>query len=351
MKKRVLSLLGIILILFGFSGCGSSSKSSGSNDKQLVIVDWGGAYSDARKKANYESFEKKYGVKIVVVNPTDYGKLKAMVQSGNVEWDVVNVDSDFSVRGGKQGLLEKLDYNVIKKDGIDSKFVNDYGIGSDTFDVSIGYNTNKFSKDNHPKTWAEFWDMNKFPGARSMWKYPLATLESALLADGVKPENLYPLDLDRAFKSLDKIKKDVKIWWTTGAQPPQALASGDVTAAAAWNGRIVTAKRQGSPEDVEYNQALVCGDSWVVPKGAKHKELAMKFIAYVSTPEQQAEFSKVIDYAPTNSKALDLLSEDRKKSIGRSKADDEKQQIVIDINWWADNYDSVDQRFQKWLIQ
>ena len=134
----------------------------------------------------------------------------------------------------------------------------------------------------------------------------------------------------------------------TGAQ--QALASGDVTAAAAWNGRITTAKSQGSPEDVEYNESLVCGDSWVVPKGAKHKDLAMKFIAYMSTPEQQAEFSKLIDYAPTNSKALSLLSEDRKKSIGKSDSDKSKKQIIVDINWWADNYNSVDERFQKWLI-
>ena len=350
MKKKILCLIGIMLVLLNFSGCGSSSKNQADGDKRLVVVDWGGAYSDARNKANYQSFEKKYGVKITVVNPTDYGKLKAMVQSGNVEWDVVNVDSDFSVRGGKQGLLEKLDYNVIKKDDIDKSFVNDYGIGSDTFNVALAYNTNSFSKANHPQTWAEFWDTKKFPGARSMWKYPLATLESALLADGVKPENLYPLDVDRAFKSLDKIKSNVKIWWATGAQPPQALASGDVTAAAAWNGRITTAKSQGSPEDVEYNESLVCGDSWVVPKGAKHKDLAMKFIAYMSTPEQQAEFSKLIDYAPTNSKALSLLSEDRKKSIGKSDSDKSKKQIVVDINWWADNYNSVDERFQKWLI-
>lgn len=350
MKKKLLSLIGIMLILFSFSGCGNSSKTSGNDDKQLVVVDWGGAYSDARKKANYEPFEKKYGVKIVVVNPTDYGKLKAMVQSGNVEWDVVNVDSDFSLRGGKQGLLEKLDYNLIKTDGIDKKFINPYGVGSDTFSVAICYGTNTFSKDNHPKNWAEFWDTAKYPGARTMWKYPLGTLESALLADGVKPENLYPLDVDRAFKSLDKIKKNVKLWWTSGAQTPQALSSGDVTLAASWNSRIAEAKREGAPVDLEYNQALIGGDSWVIPKGAKHKDLAMKFIAYVTTPEQQAAFSKLIDDGPASSKAVDLLPEDRKKALGKTD-EDTKKQIIVDVNWWADNYEAVDKRFQEWLIQ
>ncbi|MFL0194958.1 ABC transporter substrate-binding protein [Clostridium sp. WILCCON 0269] len=352
MKKKLLFLLSLIL-LFSLTGCGSSSKdqsSSSSGDKELVVVDWGGAYSKARQ-VNYDAFEKKYGVKVTVVNPTDYGKLKAMVQSKNVEWDVVNVDSDFAPRGGKQGLLEKLDYNVIKADNIDKGLVNEYGVGSDTFDVAISYNTSSYSKDKHPTTWAEVWDTQKFPGARSMWKYPVGTLETALLADGVKPENLYPLDVDRAFKSLDKIKSSVKIWWSAGAQAPQSLASGDVSIAAAWNGRISTAKKEGSPVDVDYNQAIVLGDSWVIPKGAPHKDLAMKFIAFECEPEQQAAFSKNIDYAPTNSKALDLLSAEVKERIGR--ADDETSKKLVHGNeeWWAENYDAVDAKFQQWLIK
>lgn len=351
MKKKLLFLLSAILI-FGLTGCGSSSneKSSTSEDKELVVVDWGGAYSKARQ-VNYDAFEKKYGVKITVVNPTDYGKLKAMVQSKNVEWDVVNVDSDFAPRGGKQGLLEKLDYSVIKTDNIDKGLVNEYGVGSDTFDVAIAYNTSSYSKDNHPTTWAEFWDTQKFSGARAMWKYPVGTLEAALLADGVETDKLYPLDVDRAFKSLDKIKSNVKIWWTAGAQAPQSLASGDVTLAAAWNGRVSTAKKEGSPVDVEYNQAIVLGDSWVVPKGAPHKELAMKFIAFMCEAEQQAEFSKNIDYAPTNSKALDLLSTEIKERIGRGDDETSNKLIHGDEEWWAENYDAVDTKFQQWLIK
>lgn len=356
LQKKSLAIV-LIILLFVLMGCGSSPASTGSSSdtskeaapEELVIVDWGGAITDAHKKAIFDAFEKQYNAKITVVTPTDYGKFKAMVESNNVEWDVVNVDSDFVIRGGKEGLLEKLDYSVINKDGVLPQLVDDYGIGAELFSVVIGYNTDKFTADNHPKNWSEFWDTQKFPGPRSMWKYATGTLESALLADGVEPDKLYPLDVDRAFKSLEKIKKNVNVWWTTGAQPPQLLANQEVTLAAAWNGRVSAAKAQGAPEDVEFNQGIVMGDSWVVPKGAKHKDLAMKFIAFAVDPKQQAEFSSNIDYAPANTKALDLLSDDVKKRLGQSE-ENIKNQVIVDIRWWVDNYDKVNERFQTFLL-
>lgn len=360
MLKKI-GLASIILLLsISLAACGtgkdaapaasnSPEKSSGGN-KELVVMDWGGAISKAHKKAIFDPFEKQNGVKITVVSPTDYGKFKAMVQSGYVELDVVNVDSDFVIRGSKEGLLEKLDYNIISKEGIKKELVHEYGIGAELFSTAISYNTKTFSLDNHPKNWAEFWDTNKFPGPRSLWKYPTGTLEAALLADGVKPEQLYPLDVDRAFASLDKIKKSVKVWWNAGAQPPQLLANGEVVLAEAWNGRISTAKAEGSPEEVEFNQALIMGDSWVVPKGAPHKDLAMKFIAFATAVEQQAAFSSNIDYAPINSKALDLLPAEVKDRLGQSP-EKAKNQIFVDINWWVENFDKVNERFEQWLLK
>ncbi|MBU3113229.1 ABC transporter substrate-binding protein [Clostridium lacusfryxellense] len=349
MKKIMTGILSLVLML-NLTGCGkSSTKTSAEPSKELVVVDWGGNYTDVSKKARYEPFEKKYNVTIKVVSPTDYGKFKAMVQSGNVEWDVVNVDADFAIRGVKNNLFEKLDYNVIKTDGVDKKFISDYGIASETFAVAISYNTDKFSESNHPKTWKDVWDTKKFPGARSFQKFAEGTLEAALLADGVEPDKLFPLDVDRAFASLDKIKPSVKSWWSAGAQAPQLLASGELSVAAAWSGRVLAAKTQGSPENVEYNQALIYADSWVVAKGSPNKDLAMKFINFCTTAETQAEFSKLVDYAPTNANALPLLSEELKTRLGQSTQS--AKQIVADVKWWADNYDAVDERFQKWLLK
>ena len=354
MKKRKLLIGALIsmMIVGSLTGCGSSSGSDSSSDsKTLTVVDWGGDYTNARQKADYTPFEKQYGVKVKVVSPTDYGKLKAMEQSKNVEWDVMNVDSDFAIRGGKQGYLEKLDYNVIKTAGVDKDFISTYGIESDNFPVAISYNTSKYSKSNHPKTWTDFWDTAKYPGNRTMWKYSVGTLEAALLADGVAPDKLYPLDVNRAFKSLDKIKPSVKVWWTTGAQPPQMLASGDTALGEAWSGRITAAKKAGSPEDVEYNQSILCGDSWVVPKGAPNKALAMKFINFATQAKQQAEFCKNIDYLPTNSNAYALLPDDVKARLGKSADDASAVQIKENINWWAANYDDIEKKFEQWVLK
>ncbi|HWO95783.1 MAG TPA: ABC transporter substrate-binding protein [Bacillus sp. (in: firmicutes)] len=354
MKKLFLVL--VLLVSTFIAGCGgadsvSKSEGGGKNGKDtLVIVDWGGAITDAHKKTIFEPFEKKHGVKIVVNTPTDYGKFKAMVESGNVEWDVVNVDSDFVLRGANDGLLEKLDYSVINKEGVIPELVHDYGIGAELFSVAISYNTDAFPTGKHPKNWEEFWDTKEFPGARSLWKYPTGTFEAALLADGVRPEDMYPLDVERALKSLDKIKDDVSVWWTTGAQPPQLLASGEVKLAAAWNGRVMSAKAEGAPENVEYNNAVLMSDSWVVPKGTKKKDLAMEFINFAIAKEQQAAFSSEIPYSPINEKALDLLDAETIKQLGQT-GENRESQLIVDLNWWDENFDAVNERFQEWLLE
>lgn len=325
----------------------ANSQASSGEAKELVVVDWGGASSEAAKKAVYEPFEKAKGVKITVVSPTDTGKLKAMVESGNVEWDVVNADTDVALRLELEGLLEKLDYTKIDKTDVYPELVTDSTIGLELYFTNIAYNSEQFGADNHPKSWSEFWDTQKFPGARSLYKSPMGTLESALLADGVAPDKLYPLDVERAINSLNKIKKDVKVWWDAGAQPPQLLATKEIALAAAWNGRVSAAKAQGSKVDNEFSEALAMSTSWIIPKGAPHKELAQEFISFAMKPEQQAAYSQLIDYAPTNKKALDLLSEDVKQRLGSN----EKNKIMIDVKYWAENFNEVNKRFNKWLLE
>jgi len=352
-RAKMISLslvLGLTLTACGTGENAAELNGGAGTEQELVVVDWGGASSEAAKKSQYEPFEKKFNAKVIVVSPTDVGKLKAMVQSGNVEWDVVNADTDVALRLAKEGLLEKLDYSVINKDDIYPELVTDYSIGQEMYFTNIAYNTELFANGSHPQSWADFWDTGKYPGPRSLYKNPMGTLESALLADGVKPEELYPLDVDRALKSLDKLKKDVKVWWDAGAQPPQLLSTKEVAVAAAWNGRVSTAKAQGSHVDNEFNQALGMSTSWVIPKGAPHKDLAMKFIAYVSEPQAQAEYSKLIDYAPTNKKALELLPEEIVQRLGQTE-ESKKNQIIIDVKYWSENFDQVNENFNKWLLQ
>ncbi|MGG1663709.1 ABC transporter substrate-binding protein [Brevibacillus sp. NRS-1366] len=348
LKKSLLLIILLVSSIISVA-CGNMNTQDNENQKsnsessELVIVGWGGPTTDAKREAFYKPFEKKYNVKVREVAPVNYGKLKSMVESGNVEWDVVDVDTDFVYRGSREGLLEPLDYSVISKEDIMPELIHEYGIGSFLYDVPIAYSS-KF-KDNPPKNWVDFWDAEKFPGKRSLQKNPVGVMEQALLADGVKPEELYPLDINRAFKSLDKIRDHVNVWWSQGTQPLLLLVGNEVSMSSGWNGTLAPKVKEGAPIGIQYNQSNLMSDSWVVPKGSKNKELAMKFIAFATEPDQQAKFIEIMPHLPVNTKSLDLISKEKKHEKNFNN------KVLINFEWWDKNFDEVNERFQKWLIK
>jgi hypothetical protein len=178
----------------------------------IVFTSWGGTTQSSQQKNWAAPFTQATGINVLMDGPTDYGKLKAMVDSGNVNWDVVDVEGDFAYAAQQAGLIEPIDYSVVKKDELDPRFATPAAVGSFYYSFVLGYNKAKY-KDAQPSTWADLFDTKKFPGKRTLYKWSApGVLEIALLADGVPPNKLYPLDLDRAFKKLDTIKSDI-VWW------------------------------------------------------------------------------------------------------------------------------------------
>jgi putative spermidine/putrescine transport system substrate-binding protein len=343
--KRIFSLI-LVLASVTVSLAGSGYAQTG---RRLVVVSWGGPYQAAERQAVFAPFEKETGVRIVEQTPTSYGKLKAMVRSRNVEWDVVDAECDFIPRGARDGLLEKLDYAVINKSGILPEMVSPYGIGYVFAINEFAYNTKKYAVGQEPRSWQDFWDMTRFPGSRGMWKWPVTVMEAALLADGVPTTKLYPLDIDRAFQSLDKIKPHVTLWWDTAAQFVQALSDQEVVMSMVWSGSITEPKRKGVPIRSVYNQMVLTGECWVVPKGAKNRDLAMKFIAFASRPKPQAAHAMIIDNLPINTRAYQLLSSERAKELPTLK--DRANWVIINGEWWLNNFDTVNDRFNQWLLK
>lgn len=346
LKKVV--LLTFAMLAAVTLGCTSISKNSGEK-RELVVVTWGGSLEEAFKQVDVAEFEKEFNCTVIMESPSDYAKLKSMVETGHVQWDLVTVDPDFVPRGASQGLLQPIDYSIVDAANLDPHLYSEYGVGAYTWATSLGYNTDKYPGSAAPRSWADFWNVKKFPGARTMWKSAPVTLEIALLADGVVKEDLYPLDLDRAFASLDKIKDKIGIWWESGAQPQQMLASKQVDLAVAWNGRIKAAKDEGAAVDVNFYNSVLITDQWVVPAGAPRAELAMRFINFVTRADKQAEFAKIIPYGPTNTKAyerLDAAVSDVLPGSPRYAADI----VLYDDGYWAENYDKVNERFQGWLL-
>lgn len=356
MRKSTLTVLASSLVAaFMLLGCGdkdapsAEAASSAAKDAgSLVFVDWGGTNTDARIAKNIKPFEEKTGIKVTVVTPSDYAKLIAMVENGTTEWDVMNCDAYWGVYAGQKGYLEPIDYKVVTEK-LDKDVQLEHVVGAEVYDSVIAYNSDKYKDGAAPKTWAEFFDTEKFPGKRAMWQYPVTVLEAALMADGVPMNKLYPLDLDRAFAKPDTIKDSI-VWWTKGAQPSQMLSTGEADLALAWSGRILTAQDEGSPVALDYNEGMRIAAGWVVPKNAPNKENAMKFINFISSAEQQAAFSSQIPYGSTNPEAVKLLSQEQIKRIGQTD-EQVKHEFYIDNTYWAEHLNEVVERFNAWLLK
>ncbi|OCC06775.1 ABC transporter substrate-binding protein [Labrys sp. WJW] len=309
----------------------------------LVFSSWGGTTQDAQKAAWADKFTAKAGVNVVQDGPTDYGKIKAMVEAGGVTWDVVDVEGDYAAQAGPKGLLEKLDFGVIDKSKLDPRFVTDYSVGSFYYSFVIGCNADAVAT--CPKTWADLFDTTKFPGKRTFYKWSApGVIEAALLADGVPADKLYPLDLDRAFKKLDTIKADI-IWWSGGAQSQQLIASAEAPFGSVWNGRMTALAKTGVKVETSWEQNITAADSLVVPKGTKNKDAAMQFIAFATSAQGQADMAAATGYAPINLDSAKLMDAETVKTLpDQQKA----SQVNADMTYWAANRDAIGERWYAW---
>jgi putative spermidine/putrescine transport system substrate-binding protein len=325
------------------AGCGSTAGGSGST---LTFVSFGGDYQKAQSAAMVKPYqEANKGIKLIEDQPTDYAKIKTMVESKIVSADVVDADPFFPI-GNCDKYAEKLDYSVIDTTKMPKAFVSDCAVPSMTYAYVMMYNTEKYG-DNPPKSWADFFDTTKFPGTRAIENaYIGGGLEEALLADGVAADKLYPLDYDRAFKKLDTIKKDLK-FWKTGAEAQQMMENKQADIVVAWSGRAYNAVKNGAPYAPQWNQHFATYDVFMVPKGTKNKEAAMKFIAYATGPVAQASLTEHIPYAPINSDAKPNVDAETAKFLP-SQPEIAAQGIPIDHKWYAENQADASAKWTKW---
>lgn len=321
---------------------------------QLTVVNFGGANGAAQKKAYFEPYEKANGAKIVGVEYNgEQAKIKAMVESKKITWDVVEVESPDIARGCDEGLFEKLDYSKVGAKGdFTPAAVHECGIGAFVWSTVMAYNGDKLKAG--PVTWADFWDVKKFPGKRAMRKGARYNLEFALMADGVAVKDVYKVlatkdGAERAFKKLSELKPNIQ-WWEAGAQPPQFLVAGDVVMTTAYNGRIDAAQREGKNLKITWTGGIYDLDYWVMPKGTPNKDAALKYIALASSPDAQAEYAKNISYGPTNTKALTKLDA---KVLGNlpTSAANAKTALQFNVSFWADQGEALEKRFAAWAAQ
>ena len=320
--------------------CTTPPKADG---KTLTFASYGGAYQEAQRKGWLEPYAALTGVKFQESEDTSNATIKAQVESGQVTWDIVDVGNDFGL-DANAALLEPLDYTKIHKDEIIDGFASTYRVADITYGVVLGYNTEK-TAGQVPAGWADFFDTTKLPGKRGMWDYSAGGIfEFALLADGVAPKDLYPLDLVRAAKKLDTIKKDL-VFWGSGAESQDLLGKGEVAMAMIWNGRAYSAKNiDNKPVAIQWNGQIVTADYFVVPKGTPNKDTAMNFIAWATCKENNAAPSKYIPYGPTNK----LSKADPSKVAELSVSNINDNSAYFDDAWIVENAQKLEDAYQEW---
>jgi putative spermidine/putrescine transport system substrate-binding protein len=337
----------------------------------ITAVSWGGAYTKSQRAAYSDPFTAKTGIEIVDSDKSGnaLAGLRAQVEAGNVTWDIIDILEGDAMLACDEGLAQVLDYEKDLNPGADGTPVMEdfiegslYGcyVPTIVYATLFSYNDNAFPGEK-PKTIADVFNIEKFPGKRALQKIPDANLEWALAADGVPYEDVYkvlgtPEGVDRAFAKLDTIKDNV-IWWEAGAQPPQLLADEEVAIASAYNGRIFNAQVvENQPFTLIWDGQVFELDGYIVPKDAPHKKAAMDYLRFATDTQRLADQTKYISYGPARKSSAPLVSTHKETGVEMAphmptNPANFKTPIKKNAEFWADNGDELRQRFNAWLLQ
>jgi putative spermidine/putrescine transport system substrate-binding protein len=320
--------------------------------RTLTVAGWGGDYQDAQEEAFFDAFSEATGASFQI-KTADVDRMIEQVDQEAVTWDVMTFPMEQAITLARENYFEAIDYAVVDKTQLFSEIALQYGVGAAYFSTVIVY---PGGSSNVPQGWEDFWDVPPIVegeeldplSMRALQHSPIGTLEFALLSDGVAKEDLYPLDVDRAFTRLDQIRDHVAVWYEDGKQPVELVVAAQVGMASAWN---VRPWQLGVTDDVRFQWygGMLSADSWIVPRGAPNRDVAMDFINFATRAVPSANFCRLVPYGPVNPGSLELLRPDRADVLPTSMLN-KSVQFVQNWNYWADNLDALTTRFNDWLL-
>jgi putative spermidine/putrescine transport system substrate-binding protein len=315
--------------------------------EQLVVTSWGGAYRQAVETNWIQPFTKETGIPITVIDNSDLAKVKAQVMSGNIEWDVIDATGSQATAGSKDGLWEPIDRSLFDVADLSMPLSPDYvpvyaGAGV------VAWDAKRHPDGQHPTDYKEFWDAKTFPGRRGLRTRVSETLEMALLADGVKPAELYPLDVERGFKSLDRIKPFVRKWIETTPQTVSLVESGEIDFSYTYIGRVEAARQTGSTVTYSIKATMSYPEYLTVVKKTRNREAAMKFVAFCTRPDRQAALADAFYYTPSSRKAVALMRPEISKTM--SSIMKSPNHVLGNDLWWRDRFVELQKRFLEWQL-
>ncbi|MFF6881490.1 ABC transporter substrate-binding protein [Streptomyces sp. NPDC012474] len=338
------------------SACGTGTSRSastgtgGKGGKTVVVRDSGGSYGAALQKAIYTPFTQETGISVKVLNLDD-APLLAQIKQGRPQCDLINNSMMSHLKYGKQDALETLDpgrIKSVKSAKIPENQITDHAVGHSFYGQCIAYRTDAFDG-RKPESWADFWDTKAFKGARAMVSPDgdLPELEFALLADGVPMDKLYPLDVDRAFKVLTRLRGDIKKFWDSGPLPGVLLSRQEVTMSTVWDGRIADLQKQGVPVERQLNGMRRQFSGYAIAKGAANADNAYQLMDFALRAEIQAALAKAFPSNPSSPVAYAKLTEEERNALAGAPKYYDKG-FDADIDWWLKNESAVTKRWLEW---
>lgn len=352
MRKKLLQtnrrqvLAGVGAAVTGTLFAPAIVKSALAQSKTITLVSWGGSYAEALKKHWIDPFIEETGINVLLADGPDLAKLKAQSMMGQSEWDVVDAPGSMALSGTRQGFWAPLDRSVVKADNLVVPVAEDRAPVY-FFAGGIAYNPETHPDGKHPTNFRELFDPEAFPGRRALRARISETIEMALIADGVDPKQLYPLDVERGFRKLDSIKPHVAKWVEQTPQTISLLQSGEVDFSYSYNNRAKAAAESNIPVAFSFDQVVFGTIYFTVPKDSPNKAEAMQFIASTLRPDRQAALMGHLSNIPNNQDAVPLLSEESRKWLPDMN---NPRSAILDDEWWANNFDELQTRYKQWLL-
>lgn len=367
-RKRVqgwCAVAGVALIAVVTAGCGSDSGNSAApsgkvntvlgmpnlKGQTIVINTFGGSYGDALKKDAVTPFEAATGAKVVVsTNCCD--AFETQVKGHQFAGDVVIGENYGTTKAwGDEGLLKSDPRlaQIAKARGVDPDLYQDNVITTGYFAVVLAWNT-KYAN-NHPASWADFFDTSKYPGTRGLYNQPDGTLEIAQLGLGTPASSMYPIDMNKTLAGLTTLRDHTPVhFFATGADQINQLGTDQVAYSMAWSNRVAQGIQQGLPLAMTFNQAPLEGQASAIPATAKNVDGAVAFLDFSMQPDVQAAIAKDSGVAPAYPQAAEMLDPSVRKEMPTAP-ENLNQTVKVDTDWWLKNLGSATATYTKWLTE
>lgn len=300
-RRSILAVSAVAALIF---------PAAGAVAEDLTILSLGGNYQENQSKYWFKPYAEEKGVKVTEAAGYNFANLRVMIQSGNVEADLIDLSADSVNALAKANLLEPIDWAAIPescKAGIPQDMRHPYAFPTIQWAMVMAYNTKTYPQG--PKSWADFWNVQAFPGKRGSIGATRPPVEQAAMTSGGELDKLYPFDIDKAFDKISELGSNM-VFSDGYAKVVQFLADGEVDMIVIPNGRMVPLIAEGKPVAINWNQHLRFPNFFVIPKGAPHVKAAGNFLNWVCAPQRLAALAKPTNYGPMNTDAYKFIEPD-----------------------------------------